>query len=448
MDDPPAGGRLRRSRIPSTTPAATRRSRRWRRSLARPDAAGGARRPGRRGDRGQGLRPRARRRAHPRDRRRRDDGRGGADRGAGGPPARLRGARGRRAGRAPAAAARDRAARGADRRLRAEPQRRARARRPHVAADGGARAELRRAPAGVGADLRRDRRARRRGQVPALDRPDPRGRGGLPAGRGGPRRRAARTARAGSGRAPGLLLAAGRARDSDTGRLHLGRPRRARAPARAAELDQRLPAPPRPRAVGVGLREDGCPHAGAEGAVRGRVRHRQDDVGPGARCRARAGDVPRRPRHGRVEVHRRDREEPRPHLQRRRGLQRDPVLRRGRRAVRQALGDLGLARPLREHRGRLPAAEDGGLPGRGDPRNELPPQHRRRVRAPARLRDRLPVPRGRGPRAHLGAGAARHGADRARTSTSASSRRTSSCRAARSRTARCRPRSRPPTTAT
>ena len=30
-------------------------------------------------------------------------------------------------------------------------------------------------------------------------------------------------------------------------------------------------------------------------------------------------------------------------------------------------------RPLREHRGRLPAAEDGGLPGRGHPRDELPP---------------------------------------------------------------------------
>ena len=214
------------------------------------------------------------------------------------------------------------------------------------------------------------------------------------------------------------------------------------------QLDQRLPAPPRPRAVRVGLREDRRPHPGAEGAVRRRVRHRQDDVGAGARRRARAGDVPRRPRHDRVEVHRRDREEPRPHLQRRRGLQRDPVLRRGRRAVRQALGDLGLARPLREHRGRLPAAEDGGLPRRGDPRDELPAQHRRRVRPPAGLRDRLPVPRGRGPRADLGARAARHARRSPTTSTSRSSRRTSSSRAARSRTARSRPRSRPPTTAT
>ena len=44
------------------------------------------------------------------------------------------------------------------------------------------------------------------------------------------------------------------------------------------------------------------------------------------------------------------------------------------------------ARPLREHRGRLPAAADGGLPGRRHPGDELPPEHRRRVPAPARLR--------------------------------------------------------------
>ena len=77
-------------------------------------------------------------------------------------------------------------------------------------------------------------------------------------------------------------------------------------------------------------------------------------------ARARARALPRRPRDDRVQVHRGDREEPRPDLRRRRGLERDPVLRRGRRAVRQALGGLGRARPLREHRGRLPAAEDGG----------------------------------------------------------------------------------------
>jgi len=119
--------------------------------------------------------------------------------------------------------------------------------------------------------------------------------------------------------------------------------------------------------------------------------------------------VPRRPRDRRVEVHRRDREEPRPHLRRRRGLQRDPLLRRGRRAVRQALRRLRRPRPLREHRGRLPAPEDGGLRGRGHPRDELPLEHRRRVPAPPGLRHRLPVPGGRRPAAHLGAAAARPG---------------------------------------
>ena len=103
---------------------------------------------------------------------------------------------------------------------------------------------------------------------------------------------------------------------------------------------------------------------------------------------------------------------------RRRGVERDPLLRRGRRAVRQALGGPRRPRPLREHRGRLPAAEDGGLPGRRDPGDELPPEHGRRVPAPPRRRRRLPVPRARGPRADLAARAARGGADRRRTSTS------------------------------
>ena len=103
------------------------------------------------------------------------------------------------------------------------------------------------------------------------------------------------------------------------------------------------------------------------------------------------------------------------------------------------------ARPLRQHRGRLPAAEDGGLPGRGHPRHQLPPEHRRRVRAPARLRDRLPVPRGRGPQADLAAAAARARRRSTTTSTSSSSRPSSSSPAARSATARWPPRSRPPT---
>ena len=203
--------------------------------LAHPSlAAARARRPRRRGAGRQGVRPRARRRAHPRDRQRGHDGRGGADRGAGGPPAGVRGARGRRAGRAPAAAARDRAARRARRRLRAEPQRGARARRPHVAADRGAAPSFAERQLGLGAGLRRRRRARRRGEVPALDRADPRGRRGRPARRRRARRRRARAGRARPRRAPGVLLPARRAGDADPARLHVGRPRRARPPARAA----------------------------------------------------------------------------------------------------------------------------------------------------------------------------------------------------------------------
>ena len=449
MDDPPAAGRLRMVehprhdpgrdeavetlagilRHPSTLPVV----------LAGPDAEALV---------GQGLRPPAGGRPRPRPRQRRGDGRGRADRRAGGAPDRLRGDGGPRARRPRADAARDRAPRRARRHLRAEPQRRARARRAHVPARRGRPAELRRARDRVGAGVGHGGHARRRRQVPAVDRPDPRGRGGRAAGRRGPRRAGAGARGARPRRAAGVLVAARRARHPHPARLHLGGPRRARPPARAARLDQRLPAPPRPGALRVGLREDGRPQPGPQGPLRRRVRHGQDDVGPGARRRARPRALPRRPRDDRLQVHRGDGEEPRPHLRRRGGLERDPLLRRGRRPVRQALGDLGLPRPLRQHRGRLPPAEDGGLPRRGHPRHELPAQHRRRVRPPPRLRDRLPVPGGRRPRADLGARAPRHARRWRPTSTSSSSPRTSSCPAARSRTARWPRRSRRPTTAT
>ena len=70
---------------------------------------------------------------------------------------------------------------------------------------------------------------------------------------------------------------------------------------------------------------------------------------------------------GRQQVHRRDREEPAAGVRRRRGRRRDPALRRGRRAVRQAQRGQGQPRPLRQHRGQLPAAADGGLPRAGHP---------------------------------------------------------------------------------
>ena len=65
------------------------------------------------------------------------------------------------------------------------------------------------------------------------------------------------------------------------------------------------------------------------------------------------------------QVHRRDREEPGAHLRRGRDQQRHPVLRRGRRPLRQAHRGAGRPRPLRQHRDRLPAAADGGVRRRG-----------------------------------------------------------------------------------
>ena len=61
--------------------------------------------------------------------------------------------------------------------------------------------------------------------------------------------------------------------------------------------------------------------------------------------------------------------------------QRDSVLRRGRRAVRQALRGQGRARPLRQHRDRLPAAEDGGVRRHRDPRHQSAAEPGRGVRA-------------------------------------------------------------------
>ena len=57
-------------------------------------------------------------------------------------------------------------------------------------------------------------------------------------------------------------------------------------------------------------------------------------------------------------------------LRRRRGRRRDPVLRRGRRAVRQTQRGQGQPRPLRQHRDQLPAPADGSVSRPGDPRHQ------------------------------------------------------------------------------
>ena len=80
-------------------------------------------------------------------------------------------------------------------------------------------------------------------------------------------------------------------------------------------------------------------------------------------------------------------------LRRGRGGRRDPALRRGRRAVRQAQRGQGQPRPLRQHRGQLPAAADGGLPRPRDPDHQ--PEGARSTRrscAGIRFVVQLPVP--------------------------------------------------------
>ena len=82
-----------------------------------------------------------------------------------------------------------------------------------------------------------------------------------------------------------------------------------------------------------------------------------------------------------------------PDLRRGRARRRHPALRRGRRAVRQAQRGQGQPRPLRQRRGQLPAAADGGLSRSGDPDDEPAERARPGVPAAAPLRRHLPVPR-------------------------------------------------------
>ena len=134
-----------------------------------------------------------------------------------------------------------------------------------------------------------------------------------------------------------------------------------------------------------------APRARHHRAVRRPQRHRQDDGRRGARRRAAARPLPHRPQPGRQQVHRRDREEPAAGLRRRRGRRRDPAVRRGRRPVRQAQRGQGQPRPLRQHRGQLPAAADGGLSRAGDPDHQ--PEERARPGVPAAHPVRRPVSR-------------------------------------------------------
>ena len=92
---------------------------------------------------------------------------------------------------------------------------------------------------------------------------------------------------------------------------------------------------------------------------------------------------------------------------------RHPVLRRGRRPVRQAQRSPRQPRPVREHRSELPAAADGDVHGRGDPRDEFEGLPRPRVHAPVAVHRAIQLSwSGRAPRA-VGEGVPADGADRA-----------------------------------
>ena len=107
---------------------------------------------------------------------------------------------------------------------------------------------------------------------------------------------------------------------------------------RAAPRAHRAGPPPRPRrSASGGWAPAASQGRGRDGAVRGRLGHRQDDVRRGGRRRPRARPLRHRPLDRRRQVHRRDREEPRPHLHRGRPGERRAAVRRGRRALRQAL---------------------------------------------------------------------------------------------------------------
>ena len=175
----------------------------------------------------------------------------------------------------------------------------------------------------------------------------------------------------------------------------LGRPRPAAGRGAAAAGAGRPRPPPRARGRASGGWAPRAPAAcGITALFCGRLGHGQDDVGGGPRRRPRPRPLRHRPLDGRRQVHRRDGEEPRPHLHGGRPGQRGPPVRRGGRPLRQAVRGEGRPRPLRERRGRLPAPADGALRRPGDPDDEPARERGRGLRPPARRHRRLPDARG------------------------------------------------------
>ena len=199
--------------------------------------------------------------------------------------------------------------------------------------------------------------------------------------------------------------AAGRPRRSASSRRRLGRPRAAGRPA--ADCCTRSSAT---SATATGSTSDwGFAASGPRAASASRALF-AGESGTGKTLAAEVlarelapRPLPHRPRRRRQQVHRRDGEEPPPRVRRGRGERRDAPLRRGRRAVRQAQRGQGQPRPLRQHRGQLPAAADGGVPRPRDPHDQPAAGARPGVPAPAPLRRPVPVPRRRAARRDLAA---------------------------------------------
>ncbi len=404
------GGRAAVAHLPD------RPARRARRTASRRPARA-ARGPPPARDRPHGGPGRARPRGHPRaERRSRRPPRGGDPRRAGRP-----------------AAPRPRAARVARHRLPG-----ARARPPPGLLARGSGAARR---GGRGGGPRRARRA-----VPADAGPDRR------RGRGGRQRGAAPRSRCRAERRGALRRRALPLRRQPCGRRAQDPPEPHMGPARAARRDRGAAA----RHVPAGRRS-------ATGYSTNGASRRRFSLGKGVNAlfagpsgtgktmaaeiiaqRARARPLQDRSLRRRQQVHRRDGEEPRSDLPRRREQQRDPLLRRGGRALRQALRGPRLARPLREHRDRVPAPADGAVRGRRDPRDQPAPEHGRGVRPPPAVRRRVPVPRRGAAGAHLAAPVPGRRPSATPTSTSGCWRASSGSPAAASRTSCSAPPSSPP----
>ena len=131
---------------------------------------------------------------------------------------------------------------------------------------------------------------------------------------------------------------------------------------------------PGPRRLGDASRSRPWPRR--RGALRRRLGHRQNHVRRGHRRGAGPGLVRGRPVHGGRQIRRRDGKEPGADFQRSRRGQRGLALRRGGCHLRQALRCQRRARPVREHRKRLPVAADGVFRRPGDPVHQSAREHR------------------------------------------------------------------------